>query len=433
MKNVLKIILTLKTALIFTIFTSCFVQSNTLLTKATVENLTYNDISLLWTPPKTKAELDLMIRADFAIGTGGVELWPEEDFRSVMNKVSSAYLLNKFDDAFHTEIDTRANWRVVGLRIDPSALGTTPDLINTYGVLPQIRLVLQPMWLDNTEQLQVLDFAVHLSYNYNLKNTYPFEPDMSAFSRILNDLGLIKSTLLNAGVVYEPGLGEHPGFSDSASLLSYLLRYFLHEHLSEDSRESLLTSFIGVGNHAKAWVFINMFPDRNDTPIYQTFDKNQESGKSLIGARIHNALNTNFKGKGVNMASIHPLRRDKTLFKRRVFESTEKPTYQHVPNIIRNPHYSNAINTDCASCHSPLPVNFQKERETDFKYKFTEHSEPVVRTEKHPWGDNVFRNFGWFGHGALTEGIKTYVSHRTVNETDNALNYIKKTYQIKLK
>lgn len=431
MKKMIKKILTLKSVLILSVFTTFIVESNTEQVSLTIDDLTYNDISILWAPPEDSKDLEQMIGADLAVGAERVKLWPKAAFRAMLNKAAIEYPDKYFEnDNVGKYVGDRNNWKVVGIRIDPSATGTSDHMREKYGVPPQIRLVVQPMWVDNDSEVQLGDFAVHLSFNYTKNEGIPYEPDKVAFKKVLDSVVANKQKMKDKGVKYGPSLSIHPGFVKHRLKLSDLLKDFLVANLSEQRRVSKHTSFIGVKPGGHAWVFFGMV--KTIKPIYQTFN-NRAPGLvgSKLSSRLYGEPNSNFKNHGVSMAPLYGLNVREVNLDNSAVEGQNEPTNRDLPNIVGNPDYSNVFNTDCGSCHTVPPTRFQTELSKHKKYLYKRYDRPDEDESLIPTNPDIFRNFGWFAKGALTRDIGAYVSRRTVNETDSSLVYIKKEYSDK--
>ena len=114
--------------------------------------LAANDVSILFPPPKTAADLaNLIALSDLAGPTGSPQrLWSDADFARFLANAENPERPGTPDSGVHRiglpdgakKIDA---WFVAGIRIDPGAPGLSKEIIAQFGRQPQIRLIVQPV------------------------------------------------------------------------------------------------------------------------------------------------------------------------------------------------------------------------------------------------------------------------------------------------
>ncbi|OUR69886.1 hypothetical protein A9Q77_08040, partial [Marinomonas sp. 42_23_T18] len=166
-----------------------------------------NDIAYLWPIPKTRNDVDALIDAELPISNG--EILSQNTFNKIINFAKSK--VNGVDETgndvkisfvsgagiFENQLKVRKNWKLVGFRVDPSAPSASSNVISLMGSIPQIRLILQPVTVNDTGEVTIHDYTVHLPFNFVLNAQPPFSPDKVAFTNILKDLLSLKASLLS--------------------------------------------------------------------------------------------------------------------------------------------------------------------------------------------------------------------------------------------
>src|SRR5882757_6438845 len=129
---------------------------------AGTEPLDVNDISFLWPVPKTKADADELISLADAASDGPI--MPPAIFNALIETAKTVNVDGvaiRFPDGSFEDPKT---WKVAGIRVNPTALGTNPKALG-LAEIPGIRLIVQPVTL-NGGVATVHDFAMHVVFNY---------------------------------------------------------------------------------------------------------------------------------------------------------------------------------------------------------------------------------------------------------------------------
>lgn len=398
--------------------------------KNDIDNLTYNDISCLWPVPKNAEDVEKLLSANTVIGN--TTIWTEESFNKVLDMAKDSLQIPNYPSPpkykqiqfVYTDIDSallkRENWKVVGFRIDPSAPSTSDTkTINKIGIIPQIRLVLQPVTLNKKGVVIVHDFAVHLPFSYTLSGEIrigsAYTADTMAFKEILNDIIILKKYLeLTSKVSGKGALQVNKGLANKIPGYAKKIEEFLSKHLPKGKLDFI--AFIGLAPRPNPWIFFNMI----NGPTFQILNtqSRKKAGKPI-------SPNKNWKGgNSVSTAILYQMDSTDSSLDSPAISKEQPPLNKDIPNIIANPDFCNVFNTDCISCHSESTRRSILGLETNENYKYS--IETLVKKELLPTTEDNVRNFGWFGNAVDT--AKPFISMRTANETANALKYIKKNY-----
>jgi len=402
-----------------------------------------NDIAYLWPIPKTRNDVDALIDAEFPISNG--EILSQNTFNKIINFAESK--VNGVDEAgndikisfvsgagiFENQLKVRKNWKLVGFRVDPSAPSTSSNVISQMGSIPQIRLILQPVTVNDTGEVTIHDYTVHLPFNFVLNAQPPFSPDKAAFTNILKDLLSLKASLLSIpnsesmdGPLKVNNNLSNPTFSNKVAT-------FLHDNLSDN--RLILIAFMGIAK-SDQWVFFdfNLMSDNSSSPNSQLLHVKPGTINGFVGNRIGNQINDNFnKCKGISTAVLFDSNIQSRLdSKVECLDSAKSaittPLIKDIPNIIANPSLSNVLNTDCVSCHTESTRRSLLDLTDVDTYRFQLPAlEPFVLSEFLPKDKWNVRNFGWFTKDVLTNP-KAIISSRTANETASSLEFIKNNY-----
>ncbi|UTW63085.1 hypothetical protein KFE98_02715 [bacterium SCSIO 12741] len=387
-----------------------------------IQDLSLNDISILWPVPQNAKDVGLLLSANTTIGN--TEIWPEDQFNQVVSMARDSLQIPNFPSppefkqitfvyGNDSSLLKRENWKVVGFRVDPAAPSTNQAVIDVVGTIPQIRLVVQPVTLQGN-QVVVHDFTAHLPFSYTLNGQQPFQPDTAAFKSILDDVVKIKEYVegmrkLNTDTLLQvnPGLKyKVPGYADK-------IEAFLNKHLPKGRLE--LIAFMGLAPRPEPWIFFDMAR----APSFQIL--NTQNTLNMAGPPIQRPNRNWIDNQGVSTAVLYHMNLQ---LDAPAISGDSLPLNRDIPNIIANPSYCNVLNTDCISCHSESTRRSILNLKGDLNYAFSR--EPLVQDDLLPTDIYNVRNFGWFGNAGET--AKPIISMRTANETANALEYIKSHY-----
>ncbi|MGY3131193.1 hypothetical protein ACVWZM_001875 [Bradyrhizobium sp. USDA 4501] len=238
--------------------------------------LSANDVSILFPPPKTPADLaGLIAVSDLAGPTGAPRrLLSDEDFARFIGNAehperegvpdSGARRIQLPDSV--KRIDA---WFVAGIRIDPGAPGLSADVIAQFGRQPQIRLIIQPV-TNGPQGFKVHDTAGHLIFSFNLEPDAPldgcapfprFKPDDEAFKAIVRDVASLRDQLAlgkfgNVKISTAGDMNVHPGLvGTSAKPFRDAVKALLEKHLSPQRLNTM--AVMGI-SPPEPWVFVSM-------------------------------------------------------------------------------------------------------------------------------------------------------------------------------
>lgn len=415
----------------------------------TAKRVDVNDISILWPVPKTADDARKLIAVDEKLADGTTAIWPDAVFQKVLATARTVTLVGsgglKSQIMFRdlggdrsADFGSATNWKIAGIRVDPSAPGCSEKIIRLFGSTPQIRLIVQPVTLQGAKAI-VHDFTAHLVFDFVSGTEPPVAPglpprsvpDRVRFKAALNDLAALKAT---AGVITDGELGVHPALKTNPSEFSEKVKAFLKKHLSGDRLNAV--AFMGV-DFPEPWIFFAMAKRDGELVRVSHPSLKPEQAQMLVfrgGDRVfpHPVNSTFGKGVGVSTAPLFEdvLDLDAAATSAPLPPGVPAVAFHDVPDIIANPQISHFFNTDCLSCHTESTrreILGLQGAATPFQYKRPAGISGVNGNvvAKDIW--NV-RNFGWFpdffNGGAAVESV----AMRTANEAAESAEFINREY-----
>ena len=411
-----------------------------------------NDVSFLWPVPQTKADVDALISLNDQAADG--KIFPDELFGKLID-VAKTVGVGNFRISFPNDAEFKkpVTWKVAGIRVNPSALGTHPLALIQGGIIPSIRLIVQPVTVDG-DKAHVHDFTAHVVFLQTFPHPdkkKPFQLDNEAFAAIIKDLRGIKTFLEQAGVTTaNKELNIHPGFrfTDKANEVPGFtgkLRTLLKTHLS--SKRLGVISFMGIPSRNEPWMFFKVTVENG------TFTREQISGhfvppdpnqKEPASQMLSNATGTMTvepatvpdanalrQGFGVSTALLFrpdvSSHLDDDLFPTATNEARGLKL-RHVADFIANPALRNTANTDCVSCHTETTrrntiAGLNAPEGIAFKYPAGISKVAASVLPKDKW--NV-RDFGWGFNFFSDKGFKPTITQRAANEAAQSADLINK-------
>lgn len=421
--------------------------------QAAAQDLGVNDVSILFPIPQSPDDMDGLIRIQDLNDLNGDPVFPKSDFDQILELTGGDVSRVRSRKISYSKSQSEfANWVIAGIRFDPSAPGSSADMIETFGSLPQIRLIIQPVAVVGT-RVSVQDVAIHVIYDYvsDRPDASPGHvrkavPDSDAVEAMLEDLRALKQFSADAGVDTDQELGVHPGLEAGVDGLKDEIAGFLSEHLDA----ALFNSGAVMGLHRggpEPWLFVAMFrePDvtgefqalpspglgslanpvpltshmlsfvdfPNVLPATSTTNLNDLTTSLLLPPEQRRGVSTEVLFGVMNLeaeAAIGVDEKGDTVFHEEIINAD-------IADIVANPEISHFFNTDCMSCHSETTRRVALDiDEGDFAYELPEGvaglAEDVIPDTR--W--NV-RNFGWFRSDNT-------VTLRTANETAEVVAFI---------
>ena len=417
--------------------------------------LSANDVSWLF-PVPTRAEDFAKLIAVRDLTTQSPQdptkrglVWPYEVFLQFLTIAASpaAQVAGK-QIGLPAEAQVMDAWFIAGIRIDAGAPGLSNDIRAQFGQLPEIRLIVQPVTRKPDGTPQVQDIAVHLIFDFKLKNpndsTPPdclvrSMPDLDTFNAIVADLAALRTKLsdgqFGAHKVTTSGvpLGVHPGLADATTALNLReeMKSFLEKYISGQRLDAMAIAGLPAGKPAP-WIFLamlNLHP--GDLPALPNGGLVPVPGPTLDGQQFAQMLEpsgTSFqvvpephtnnlnpitcKNAAKSAASLPIASRigDATT---EVFVNPALPTdkTKEILDVIADPNKSHFFNTDCVSCHTETRL-----ARDILKITNVPGIDPAA-LPKDSW--NV-RNFGWSPAG----GWQATVTRRTAAETAAVVTFI---------
>ena len=402
-----------------------------------------NDVSFLWPAPHSKEDVSQLLSADEPIADGSNSTWPKDAFDAIISKAQTIAITNgsggtnKIDfGSFGGQFSQRSTWKLVAFRVDPSAPGASPQVTGVFGSSPQLRLIFQPVTIDQASgAVQVHDFTAHLVFSF-IKGFDPPAaagglpralPDRQTFGAIVADLKDLKLGLEAAKVHTAGKLAVHPGLQLKTPGFSEKVKTFVKKYVRSDRLTA--AAFMGIQG-TEPWIFFAMTKKPDGTFVVPPHPVLGDTAAQMLTFKGSTAVMpqpkaTNIDGtRGVTTSVLFPTATPEKL-NAVVFNGLPRPQFKDIPDIIANPGRTNFFNADCVSCHSEstrrrvLKINVQ---DNQFRYVLpdgiSEVDDGVLPTSV--W--NV-RNFGWF-----PDGPSPTATLRTANESAESADYINREY-----
>ena len=408
---------------------------------ATPVPLDVNDISFLWPVPKTKADVDALISLNDQIADS--KIFPDELLEKLIIEaktvsVGTAHI--RFPD--EAQFKKPITWKVAGIRVNPSALGTRPEVLKQIGIVPGLRFIVQPVTMDG-DKVHIHDFAAHVVFNFIQNQAPPFLPDNEAFDSLIAGLGDIKAFLQQSGVsTANQELNIHPAFAKNVPGFTDKLRSLLKAHLKR--QRLAVVSFMGVPSQFEPWIFfkVTVLPDgtlkreqvsgrfnSSDQPTSQMLSFN--TGAKVEPAPVLDAAAPT-KAFGISTSPLFSndvgSHLDDKLFPAGAPGPIAPLKIRDVADMIANPAFHNTATTDCVSCHTEttrrkIVPGLTSQPGIAFRQPadISKVAAAVLPGDK--WN---LRNFGWgFNFGART--FAPTITQRAANEAAESAEVINKS------
>ncbi len=411
-----------------------------------------NDVTILFPLPTRQDDLETLLSIGELSGEDGGSVFTQVDFDQMIALAEGEVpaIGNKkikLDD----KARNFANWKIAGIRFDPSAPGDSKELIDTFGRRPQLRLVIQPVSA-NGQQVVAHDVAIHLIFDFikGIEQSAPGVvgrsiPDDELTTEIVEDLAKIKAACSDLGIETDGELSVHPGLtSNSAREVSGLIKSFLSAHLNRVRFNS--GAIMGLNNGGpEPWIFLSMlrvpvetgkfvplpspglgpvadhrfaqmisFLDQpNVQPVPSTTNRGDISADLRLSGAERRGVSTAVLFTGADLAK--PAQIGLTDQEGAILD--KELTNADIVDWIANPEKSHFFNTDCISCHTEstrrVLLNIPR---SQFAFRL-QSSTAVQERKTMPASRWNVRNFGWFKD-------KSTISMRTENETMDVVEFI---------
>ena len=386
------------------------------------------DISYLWPVPTSQADVDALMtcRTPTADGT---PLLPQAAFQSILDAVDSTVIKDRagrdiriaFDSTFADRFKDPATWKVVGFRFDPAAVGHR-ETIEKFGVMPQLRLIVQPVTVDGG-QVEVHDMAAHLVFGYFTGATPPFKADQGKLAEVVAALADLKAA---SPAPTSGPLGVHPGLKTRDAAFARKVQAFIARFTAPSKGPLAAISFMGIDT-PEPWIFFALKPAPAGTFVPAPQATMGGSHAQMISFRsgveimpLSTGKNTGSAGKIISTAALFE-RDARTRLDNPAADGVPRMLRQDIPDYIANPEVTHVFNTDCVSCHTEstrrrvLNLGNHVSEARYARPADISGVDPAV-LPKDKW--NV-RNFGWFETEAT-------VSMRAANEAAESVAVLRR-------
>jgi hypothetical protein len=405
--------------------------------------LAANDVSILFPPPKTTADLDNLIAATdlarLAPGAQPGRLWSDADFASFLAiaenpavQVAGTGLAIRLPPAVQ-QIDA---WFIAGIRIDPGAPGLSKQIIEQFGQQPQIRFVVQPLTRQPNGAVRIHDIAAHLIFGFSPTFDQPTaagclprpKPDMDKFKAVVRDIAVLRDRLAagqfgGTPITTTGPLGVHPGLTGaSAKPFRDALKDMLEQRLATQPLGAMAIMALDA---PEPWIFLAMQKVAREgsfvfVPVPgPTLDGQQfaqmlsfRGGKHVLPAPTTNNQNPITCRHAAQNPPLPTTDRKGVATADFLDGSVPAGAVQEIVDIVADPAKSHFFNTDCVSCHT----------DTRQAMKLIGNATiSGVNPAALPQRDWNVRNFGWFPSGS---GGDATVTRRTATETAEVVEFI---------
>lgn len=399
-------------------------------------HLDVNDLAFLWPPPQTPDQVNGLLSANAPLGSASVTAWPQNAFDVLRTTAASTQVMSPSGLAFGIDFTPYApqfaqlsTWKVVGIRIDPSATGSDPSAVSRFGTRPQIRLVLQPVTVAGTK-VRVHDVAAHLAYSFITgMNGEASIPNRELFRAIVADLVSLKAAARQRGIETAGPLGVHPAFARDAADFQGRIAAFLGKWLPQGRLTEM--AFIGI-DPPEPWIFLAMAGPGNGSFVSAPLPNAGGATAQMLTFRGGDPVVPVIQTRNLDASagvSTEPLFRDEFAesLNSPAVPGVSRPSLADVPDIIANPRMATVRNTDCVSCHSESTRRSLLDINTDSRFAYARAAgisgvDPSV-LPKTAWN---LRNFGWFQDRAGL--MSPTVSLRAANEVADAVAVVNAEY-----
>lgn len=420
-------------------------EAKSALAQATSKPLSANDVSILFPPPKSPADLASLIAvADLAGPTGSPQrLFSDADFARFVANAENPERPGVPDSGVrHIQLSDAMKkvdaWFVAGIRIDPGAPGLSPDIIAQFGRQPQIRLIIQPV-TNGPDGLKVHDTAGHLIFSFNLDPDQPldgcapfprFKPDDEAFKGIIRDLAALRDQLAagkfgNVKVSTAGDLNVHPGLvGSSAKPFRDALKALLEKHLSPQRLNTM--AVMGI-SPPEPWIFVSMLrvphagliavpgPTLDGLHAAQMFS--MVGGKHVIPEPATNNQNPiTCRHAALQTPPLPAINRKGVSTSEFIDANVPNGRVLEIVNTIADPKKSHFFNTDCVSCHTETAQPLAR--------KVQNFAVPGVNRAVLPKETWNVRNFGWFPSFLNGGPAAATITRRAAAETADGVAFI---------
>lgn len=403
--------------------------------------LDVNDISFLWPIPTNANDVNDLISLTSLAGTG--EVLPGDVFTALITEAKTVSV-NGQSISFPNGVgDQRGAWKVVGIRVNPSALGTNPQVLAQGGIVPGVRLIVQPVTM-NGSVVTPHDITAHVVFNYITNAQPPFQPDKTAFKAIVKDLQEIKTFVQQAGVQTVGKLNVHPGLKQNIPGLNDRLKTLVKTHLNRQRLQVI--SFMGIPAPAPVpWIFFKVHVGSGNTLVRQAVSGHfaMPSPKSqgfvfntpmqLVPAPAINAQAAT-QGFGISTSPLFAANVTTKLNNALLPGAAGIPAQwkvRDVADVVANPLIHTTANTDCVSCHTEttrrkIVPGLTSQMGIAFKLPAGTSDVDPSLLPKDVW--NV-RNFGWgLNFFSGSNNFQPTVTQRAANEAAESAGMINKDY-----
>lgn len=407
--------------------------------------LDVNDVSFLWPVPKNVSDVQELISLNDNAADG--KIFSDELLAKLMDEAKTVHVggaqIRLPDEA---KFKDPVTWKVAGIRVNPSALGSDVAVLQRAGVVPGIRLIVQPLTIDGNKVV-IHDFAAHVVFDYLIPHSDgkllpPFQPDNDAFAAVVTGLRDLKTFAQNAGVrTSKQPLGVHPALAKGLPGFTDQVRLFLKTHLSR--KRLHVVSFMGIPGQFEPWIFFKVTVNADNTltreSVSGNFDNPSETAQmlSFAGGPVGQvqpapAPNPAAIQRGFGVSTSLLFRSDvakhlnDNLFPGATLPIPPQLKLRDVADAVANPQRYHTANADCVSCHTETTrrksiSGLVSQPGVAFKQPPGISAVSPAVLPKDKWN---LRNFGWGLAFFENRTFKPTITQRAANEAAESTQII---------
>ncbi|MFG0296815.1 MAG: hypothetical protein ACF8PG_12990 [Maioricimonas sp. JB045] len=399
------------------------------------------DVAFLWPAPNTRNDAEKLISIGELLTRDDKPIVPQATFDEILGHAENLRLRDPIGgEEVRIDLDDTqreiANWKVAGIRVDPSAPGCSSRIRidQGFGSKAQVRIIAQPVRVTGGNA-RALDVTMHIVFDYVANASPPFKVDETPFRAIVDDLVAIKGQLSEQNVETTGAhLGVHPGFAAQNFNMTDILRNFLTLHL--DSARLNAIAFMGLQDQNEPWLFFATLRNPADgsfapVSVHPSLPGSPGQALSFVTRSIVFPVpgNHQFGRAGVGTHAVFPpAGLDRPAVPGDADPAIAALKVRDIPDIIANPESTHFFTADCVSCHTESSLRSSRLNGSigQLAYKRPDGISPVDPAVLPTRRWNV-RNFGW-GLESFGGNLQPTVSMRTANEAAESADFINTEY-----
>ena len=266
-------------------------------------------------------------------------------------------------------------WFIAGIRVDVGAPGLSPKMLDAFGQIPQIRLILQPVTRQSDGSLKVHDRAAHIIFSFIKKRSdvqetcavammVPrIEPNLDSFRAALLDFAALRDDLAAGSlggvpIVTSGPLDVHPGLKGASRIaVRDRIKAILEKHLKPTQVGALAMMSIPA-TQSDVWIFVafRRSPDTGNMEAVASPALDGQSKAQLVRflgtKKVLPEPRSDNQNETMTTCFRLPNTRTGVSTAELMAPAATADRTREVTGIVADPKKSHFFNTDCISCHT---------------------------------------------------------------------------------